>query len=317
MREETAPGARPERQTDIAGDSLEHPLLTVDEIEAQDAAVQGRRDQLRQAEAVAESADRQAVISQFVYERGLFGYEPFGNDTHTAITAILEHKETERRQIVPDFDITTDWSDQRILRFLERNYVAEMQDDEAANAKGEVEKDVAAVISGIRAEDPEISNYALCKRIKNNHLQAIPEQHRDRIIAFVQMKDLAANEADAAIIESRINALDFSGEIPNPLDFVQTQLLSTPEQPSGLSEETEAALKEAFGLQPMRDASDLFENIDQVNNYDGRILCPDGQVREFSPDNGIPLGDLTVYPNPTETDRYYAETQVGGRTLRL
>lgn len=313
MSEQAGAHPSPER-ADGEMPKVEKPVATLEEIEANADQVQQQQERIHDAEMADENSDREMIISQFLIDQELFGYEPYGDDTLTALSEILLREETERRSINPEFDITS-WSERRVERALSRNYIVERKDS-AAELRETEWTSYRAARNSIIQESPDITNAELCRKLLENPEQ-VPDTERNRLQAFVRIQDLAANEADGAIITERINALDFSGDIPDPMVFLSTQILSTPENDTGISEATQDAMREAFGVQPMRDATDLFDNLDQIGEDEGRFVDASGQVREFNQHNGIPLGDYTIYPDATEADRYQADAVVGGRTLSV
>ncbi|MEO1029024.1 MAG: hypothetical protein AAFX02_08195 [Pseudomonadota bacterium] len=314
MFEQTGAHPSPER-ADGEAVRVERPATSLEDIQAAANFAHQEQDRIQDAEVAAETSDRQQVIGQYLIDQELFGYEPYGDETLTALTDILVREEIKRRDGVdPEFDITQ-WSSRRIGRILERNFLSE--EDRSAAESDEIARDTYRTARDeILAASPEISNAELCRQLLARR-GAVPEVYRLRLQAFITMQNLAANEADAAVISERINALDFTGEIPDPMVFLQTQVLSTPEHDTGISEATQTAMREAFGIPALRDSTDLLDTIDQIGEDEGRFVDANGQVVTFDQNNGIPLGDYTIYPDASEANRYLADTLVGGRTLRV
>ncbi len=130
-----------------------------------------------------------------------------------------------------------------------------------------------------------------------------------------QMTALVSDPEEAKAFNLIIanSSLDLSGTT-NVAVFsdVMAQVSSS----SGISEKTKAKIQlEVFGVQPIKNATDMLDTLQQVRANDGKFLNADGQLVDFNEKNGVPVGRFMVYPDPNDAQDFVAKATVGGRTL--
>ena len=148
------------------------------DIEAHANACLQEQAAVHHAETVSEHADRPQVISQYLIDNELFGYEPFGEETLSALTELLMGKEASKRAVDPNFDITTHWPEPRVRRFFERKYAVA---DEADICDELIEQDLSYLEAEaeIREQNPRINNADLCAALLKTP-DRIPATERSR-----------------------------------------------------------------------------------------------------------------------------------------
>ena len=262
------------------------PARSLGEVEADHQKFLQQSAQIAQAKSVDATSDRRGQIELFLMENELFGIEPYAPEVMTQLTDLLFEKEADKRLRDPDFKIDRNWKPSSVQRYLERKYttgeeVAEATTDERARDTYE------SVVDGIRAANPDISNLALSRQLLSEHSEFVPTEHLVRLQAFVDMHALASSLEDQAIVASKINAQDFSGGIPNPTLFIETEILTD----ENLSEAYRDEVAKRFNIPNPR-----IRTGGQVDDtLDSR--APDGGPL-YTPDNPIRVGDADAYENP-------------------
>lgn len=81
--------------------------------------------------------------------------------------------------------------------------------------------------------------------------ERVPEEYKEQLRAFSQILAIADRvPADAPIVRQRINQLDLSQGVPDPVQFARAFIFdnSTSQLPSGVSEATQQAVAESLGI---------------------------------------------------------------------
>ena len=224
------------------------------EVEAQANASLSGQEKARSDKKIAENADRKASIEFFLVDNDLFGFEPYSPEILNNLTILLVDIESKRQLSNSEFDVTTDWSEKKITRFFERKLDdAEMND--TANTEEKEDREYIAAVKNIREQSPNISNVDLCKTLiegsfndENGELtkyaESIPTSEMANVQGFVDMKNLAATPEDQAIVEAKINALDFSNGVSDPVLFLQSSIFTDP----AISEASKDAMAQRFNV---------------------------------------------------------------------
>jgi len=188
---------------------------------------------LHQAETAASQADREAAIQAFIVENDFLGFDPKDDGMMEALTTILLRRETLYRKRSADFDICT-----RPVEYLRTVAIrAGMKADESAKTE-----DYQSVIESLKGKSGrEILT------ILSTH-EATPAVENEKANQYLRLlsPQLVSNEQDRALIQSRVDTLDFSAGVPDPIRFIQTTLFTEPT----LSRETKQAIATEFGLSP-------------------------------------------------------------------
>jgi len=121
-----------------------------------------------------------------------------------------------------------------------------------------------------------------------------------------------AQEYKAILASSAIN---LGGENPS---MVFADVMQKVDASDAISEETKTKLRvEGLGIEPIRNATDLIDTAKAVRENGQFYNTKTKRVETFNQNNGLPLGDYTVYPDPKHPDEFRAQARVGGRTLSV
>ena len=205
-----------------------HPQRSIEEVEAQADASLAKRDQIKQAEQLAETADRQGQMELFLMENEMFGYEPYSEEVMASLTALLLEMEGKLRRVRPEYDITKGWNKEQIQSYLKREYVERVDLKEDADSDEAKDNQYANAERQIREKyaPKSVDNLTLCRELVQNYQEAVPPEELAKLQAFIQIQSFASTPEDAAIVTAKINALSFDGGIPNPRLFIETNILS-------------------------------------------------------------------------------------------
>lgn len=117
--------------------------------------------------------------------------------------------------------------------------------------------------------------------------ERVPEAERSRLQSFNQIMTIADRvPEDSPIIRQRINQLDMSQGVPDPIGFARAFIFDSPrgQLPSGVSEATQAAIAESLNIaRPAVDVTTGSEMTDVFENGVGTRMVRDpetGELRE-------------------------------------
>ncbi|MDO6730703.1 hypothetical protein Q4577_11790 [Marinovum sp. 2_MG-2023] len=297
------------------------------------------------------------VEAEFDY----FGVEPKNDPVADQLTEILfAHEQTQVERGRDDYDVTAE-ERRRLDRVVERGFVEQEQaevldaeiaeaaalDVEEVRAETNADEDVetadryADIIREMQAEGK--SNTEIIAELANN--EAVPASERVKLQSFIRILDLAAAvPADREVIAARINQLDMSQGVPDPVQFIQTAIFSSPDYDNGVSQATQDAIAAEFGITPTRPARPRNASEMQTTLREGRgtreireiqtVEEPPGSgnfvEREvvvgeepipFDPENPLVLSTtppITVFPvSPGGAEHRVEGVVEGGEPVRL
>jgi hypothetical protein len=316
----------PEINTDI-GESLPSVLTenrpdadVMAEGEAQAAAVQS----LEAEHAVAENPERRCADIKIWVEAecDYFGIEPKNDPVADQLTEILfAHEQTQFERGRADYDVT-DEDRRRLDRVVERGYQTLAEDDETAilTEQAEVETTETAVLAeeaqaeaaeteeeaettlkeevataGYReavAELAGLPNTEIINRLltDDKYKDVVPSSEVQRLESFVRIIAIADRvPEDAPLIRQRLNQLDMSQGVPDPVQFIQSAIFSSPDYNSGVSQATQDAIAAEFGITPTRPAQPRNATEMQTSLREGRGTREVTEIQEVEepPGSGI------------------------------
>ncbi len=258
----------------------EQPKRSLEDVEAKADASLARRDQINEAEKSTESADRQGQVELFLMENEMFGYEPYSEDVMASLTALLLDVEGKLRRVRPEFDITKDWNEEQVRKYLKRKYDRRELSEEAAEKDEDDRDGYTKAVETVRKNNPNIDNLSLCQKLIAEHEANVPPQHLAKLQTYIQIQNLATTPEDAAIVTAKINALSFDGGIPDPVLFVQNSIFTDP----ALSENTKDAI--ATNLSIPRPNITTGSQVDRAMDAVDEAGDP-----LYTPDNLLPIRD--------------------------
>ncbi len=191
-----------------------------------------------------------------------FGIEPKNDPVADQLTDILfayEQAQLERGR--DDYDVTAE-ERRRLDRVVERGFIEQehVKLDEAESAEADLDEAEAAEDVEAADEYADIiremkvkgkSNTEIIAELTNN--EAVPASERAKLRSFNRILNLAAAvPADREVIAARINQMDMSQGVPDPVRFIQTAIFSSPDFDSGVSQATQDAIAAEFGITPTR-----------------------------------------------------------------
>jgi len=143
-------------------------------------------------------------------------------------------------------------------------------------------------------------------------------KHLTEIMNTLQRMNAVVSDPKEAQVYQAIlasSAIDLDGESPS---MVFVDVMATVDASDAISEETKTKLRiEGLGIEPIRNATDLID-MAKVVWENGQFYNPKTKrVETFNQNNGLPLGDYTVYPDPKHPNEFRAQAKVGGRTLSV
>jgi len=221
--------------------SAPRPQTEWHEVEAKAAQSRAGEQQAQQAEDLDKQTDRQAAIELYLMDNDLFGFEPYSPEVLGDLTKLLHAEEQKYREAVPDFDIASNWSEKRILRFFERKYDQKLEKTESTENREKEKSAYEQVLSAIKQENPDIDNLTLCQKLLAQS-DKLPKSEIPKLQAFVDMQSLATTPEDQLVVNAKINTLNFDGGIPDPVLFIQSSILTAPD----LSEASKDAIAKHF-----------------------------------------------------------------------
>ena len=249
-----------------------------------------------------------------------FGIEPKNDPVADQLTEILfAHEQTQFERGRADYDVT-DEDRRRLDRVVERGFVEQAHEEldttlEAEDATLEVEDATLEVedraldleeteAEAIAAEDAEVAdqytntvremraagktNTEIIAALANN--EAVPASERAKLQSFNRILSLASSvPADREIIAARINQMDMSQGVPDPVQFIQSAIFSSPDYNSGVSQATQDAIAAEFGITPTRPAQPRNATEMQTSLREGRGTQKITEMQEVEepPGSGI------------------------------
>lgn len=271
------------------------------EVMAEGAAQAAAVERLEGEHAALEDPERRcADIKLWVEaECDYFGIEPKNDPVADQLTQILfahEVKQLDRGR--GDYDITTE-ERRRLDRVVERGFslgadeaaiadaseVVEAEAEETdviaaqADTEAEVREEVETDASAYEAllQSPEYLQKSNVDKIAmmTGHPD-VPESEKAKWASFGRIMAIADRvPTDAPIIRQRLNQLDMSQGVPDPVQFIQTAIFSSSDIDTGVSAATQEAIAAEFGLTPQRvvTGSDFEDALNTtVTNEDGEPL---------------------------------------------
>ncbi len=123
------------------------------------------------------------------------------------------------------------------------------------------------------------------------------------VAAFLQMRDMAITPEDTERITAKINGMDISGGIPDPVLFVQSAILTD----DSFSESYQDAVAEKFNIpNPRVKTGGQVDQTLDARDANGQPL--------YTPNNPVPIGDDTLaYENPDGSRVVVVDTGDGRR----
>lgn len=118
----------------------------------------------------------------------------------------------------------------------------------------------------------------------------VPEAYKEQLRAFNQIITIADQvPEDAPLIRQRINQLDMSQGVPDPVQFIQSAIFSSTDYDSGVSEATQNAIAAEFGITPTRPARPRNATEMQTTLREGRGTQEITEIQEVEepPGSGI------------------------------
>lgn len=330
----------------------ERPLAEITaEHDASLAAVQAEHGEAMNAEA------RRQQIGEAVFAMATDGAE--GEEL---LGAYIEHEtfpdgmnqclfeaECRRRESAPEYDITAE-DPRRIARMLEMGlHQADRQNDrtdeesaqaeqteeteETADIEDETADSYQELVAELRAEGK--TTVQIINELANH--AAVPEAERVKLQGFQRLLAISQRfPDDAPMLAQRINTLDMSQGVPNPTQFIQTVIFSSPDFDSGFSEAFQSAVATEFNLTPRRPEQPRNATEMQTALREGRGTREITEIRrvEEPPGSGnwveqeVVVGEeilpfeeadplvlsvsprVVAFPDPPGSDTYRVESQI-------
>jgi len=143
-------------------------------------------------------------------------------------------------------------------------------------------------------------------------------KHLTEIMDTLQRMNAVVSDPQEAQVYQAIlarSAINLGGENPS---MVFADVMANVDASDAISEATKIKLcVERLGIEPIRNATDLIDTSKAVRE-NGQFYNPKTKrVETFNQNNGLPLGDYKVYPDPKHPDEFRAQARVGGRTLSV
>lgn len=238
-----------------------------------EAAAAALRD-LEASHALAEDPERRAADVKIWVENecDYFGIQPKDDPVADQLTALFcDHECKQHERGREEYDVTQE-EPRRLSRIIERGMTveAELETTDALDAESEAEEeetlDEAQVTSELAETTETIEVTAESYRTAVEELQGqantskiqtliaderVPEEYKEQLRAFSQIMTIADRvPADAPIVRQRINQLDLSQGVPDPVGFARSFLFDGPEShlKSGVSDATQDAIAEELGI---------------------------------------------------------------------
>jgi len=226
----------PPNNVDESQKSKEASLRSGADIEAEHTRQHNVQIEIEAAEALSKSEDRYTLIAQHLIDTDClddFDWE------HPAIpdglVARLAGYEAEKRITRPDYDLTSK-PDIIVKKLALRQW--DLLQDESAKAASDTQKssytEFLQSLTGTTVE-------------KLNAIAAKTDQFPEEaayVAAFLDLQLLAQTPKDSELLTAKINTLDLSGGIPDPVLFIQSTILNDP----NLSESSKEAIAVHFNI---------------------------------------------------------------------
>ena len=225
----TIADAAPEHESGVSQQIDRGPIRTPEEVAAERAASFAEVE-ARQGEAVLLDARTGeiggALMELYADKANAELLQPFVDDgqfPEEAATRLCKY-EVDQKAEDPAFDVTK--QNPRKLAFLLKALGS--RDEALETDEEEAKKDEDYTSSwDILSSDPDwqkLDNMEKLLRLTTE--EAVPEAERARYQSLLTIHSLAATPEDAAIVTAKINSLNFDAGVPDPVLFVETQILA-------------------------------------------------------------------------------------------
>ncbi len=213
----------PDKKNTVAPPS-EIPSKPLEALQEERKLQAGALQSLEQSEAAEAASDREAVIQAYLVEHDFLGFNPKDEGMMERLTEVLLQREQSYRRRRPSFDIC-----QKSPKFLEK--VCE---------KAGLGDSYADFLEQNKDQPP-------LDRMRLALAQAVaPEQERAKFEAYLRLTsaEVVSNEEDRKAIEAKVNALDISAGVADPVWFIQTEIFASDE----ISDDTKEAVAREFKI---------------------------------------------------------------------
>jgi hypothetical protein len=273
---------------EIGGNAPETPSTRRPDAEAiadGEAAAAALHD-LEASHALAEDPERRAADVKIWVENecDYFGIQPKDDPVADQLTALFcDHECKQHERGRQEYDVTQE-EPRRLSRIIDRGMTieAETETTDALDAEVDAEDEQTvddeeftanfeATVEGYRAAVEELDG-----RPNTDKIQAliaderVPEEYKEQLRAFSQIMTIADRvPADAPIVRQRINQLDLSQCLPDPVGFARSFLFDSPESHlrSGVSDVTQDAIaaelsivRNAFSAKTGGDLNEIYKS---------------------------------------------------------
>lgn len=297
---------------EVGNNGLEAPTSRRPEAEAiaDGEAAAARVHDLEASHALAEDPERRAADVKIWVENecDYFGIQPKDDPVADQLTALFcEHEGKQHERGRDDYDVTQD-DPRRLNRIIERGMATDAETTETASLETaasqteaeQSDEDSETAIETKITEEEEASADSYRKAVEGlegqpntEKIQAliaderVPETYKEQLRAFNRIMTIAAVvPGDNAIVTARINQIDMSQGVPDPVGFARSFLFDGPHShlKSGVSDATQNAIAETLGIdRPAVDVTTGSEMTDVFENGVGTRMVRDpetGELRE-------------------------------------
>jgi hypothetical protein len=222
---------------------------------------------LEASHALAEDPERRAADVKIWVENecDYFGIQPKDDPVADQLTTLFcDHECKQHERGRQEYDVTQE-EPRRLSRIIERGMTieAETETTDALDAEADAEdaqtaddeeftETVEATVESYRAAVDELEGQPNTSKIQALIAdERVPEEYKEQLRAFSQIMTIADHvPADAPIVRQRINQLDLSQGVPNPVGFARSFLFDGPEShlKSGVSDATQDAIAAELGI---------------------------------------------------------------------
>ncbi|MEL6687841.1 MAG: hypothetical protein AAFP97_09485 [Pseudomonadota bacterium] len=236
--------------------------------------------QVSKAEQAEHDADRQSAISEHLIRIGCL--EEFDWD-HPAIPDGLVDRlvafEADKRETRPTYDLTS--KPDLIVNKIAQNEWEALLKSEDVNVSKEEKNSYSEFYESLSGSTFEKLEAIAAKA------DEFPEEAA-HVAAFLEMRDLATTPEDAQRFAAKVNALDLSGGIPDPVMFVETAILVD----DNFSDSYREAIAQKFDLpNPRVKTGGQVDQTLDARDENGKPL--------YTADHPVAIGDDSyAYENP-------------------
>lgn len=222
---------------------------------------------LEASHALAEDPERRAADVKIWVENecDYFGIQPKDDPVADQLTALFcDHECRQHERGRQEYDVTQE-EPRRLSRIIERGMTieAETETTDALDAEADAEDEqtaddeeftetVEATVESYRAAVDELEGQPNTSKIQTLIAdERVPEEYKEQLRAFSQIMTIADRiPADAPVVRQRINQLDLSQGVPDPIGFARSFLFDGPEShlKSGVSDATQDAIAAELGI---------------------------------------------------------------------